>query len=125
MKERRKAPRKNWVISKDDVGRSVLEWQPDPIRAKRMEADPNARTYDFLNRLDHPELAIEDDGNKPQPVAQLQPLRSRRLGGQTQEAARITKPETADFGSPKRKNPRPYDRGFCIKSLAMTYSRMG
>ena len=66
MKERRKEPRKNWVITKDDVGRSVLEWQPDPIRAKRMESDPNARTYDFLNRLDHPELAIEDDGKKPQ-----------------------------------------------------------
>lgn len=66
MKERRKTPRKNWVISKDEVGRSVLEWQPDPIRAKRMESDPNARTYDFLNRLDHPELAIEDERKKPQ-----------------------------------------------------------
>ena len=64
MKERRKTPRKNWVISKDDVGRSVLEWRPDPIRAKRTEADPSARTYDFLNRLDHPELAIEDDAKK-------------------------------------------------------------
>jgi len=64
--ERRKTPRKNWVISKDEVGRSVLEWQPDPIRAKRMESDPNARTYDFLKRLDHPDLTIEDDGKKPQ-----------------------------------------------------------
>jgi hypothetical protein len=64
--ERRKTPRKNWVISKDEVGRSVLEWQPDPIRAKRMESDPNARTYDFLKRLEHPDLAIEDDGKKPQ-----------------------------------------------------------
>ena len=66
MIERRKTPRKNWVISKDEVGRSVLEWQPDPIRAKRLESDPNARTYDFLNRLDHPGLALEDDGPKPQ-----------------------------------------------------------
>jgi hypothetical protein len=64
VKDRRKTPRKNWVISKDEVGRSVLEWQPDPIRAKRMEADPSARTYDFLNRLDHPELEIEDERKK-------------------------------------------------------------
>ena len=63
--ERRKNPRKNWVIGKDEVGRSVLEWKPDPIRAKREESDPNARTYDFLNRLDHPDLALEDDGKKP------------------------------------------------------------
>ena len=46
------------------MGRSVLEWQPDPFRAKRMESDPNARTYDFLNTLDHPELAIEPDAKK-------------------------------------------------------------
>ena len=46
------------------MGRSVLEWKVDPMRAKRMEQDPNARTYDFLNRLDHPELAIEDDPRK-------------------------------------------------------------
>jgi hypothetical protein len=59
--ERRKAPRKDWVISKDDVGRSVLEWRVDPLRAKRMEADPCARTYDFLNRLEAPALALEDE----------------------------------------------------------------
>jgi hypothetical protein len=59
--ERRKTPRKDWIISKDDVGRSVLEWKVDPLRAKRMEADPCARTYDFLNRLDAPELALEDE----------------------------------------------------------------
>lgn len=59
--ERRKTPRKDWVITKDDVGRSVLEWKVDPLRAKRMEADPCARTYDFLNRLDAPDLALEDD----------------------------------------------------------------
>jgi len=63
--ERRKTPRKEWVISKDDVGRSVLEWKLDPMRAKRMESDPCARTYDFLNRLDHPELSIADDPKKP------------------------------------------------------------
>ena len=62
--ERRKTPRKEWVIAKDDVGRSVLEWKLDPMRAKRMESDPCARTYDFLNRLDHPELAIEEEAKK-------------------------------------------------------------
>jgi hypothetical protein len=71
--ERRKTPRKNWVISKDEVGRSVLEWKPDPIRAKRMETDPCARTYDFLNRLDHPDLAIEEDRKKPRPSRSFNP----------------------------------------------------
>ena len=60
--ERRKKPRKEWVVSKDDVGRSVLEWKVDPMRAKRMESDPCERTYDFLNRLDHPDLALEEEG---------------------------------------------------------------
>jgi hypothetical protein len=59
--ERRKTPRKDWVISKDDVGRSILEWKLDPMRAKRMEHDPCARTYDFLKRLDAPDLALEED----------------------------------------------------------------
>jgi hypothetical protein len=63
--ERRKTPRKDWVISKDDVGRSVLEWKVDPLRAKRMEADPCARTYDFLNRLEAPALELEDEVKAP------------------------------------------------------------
>jgi hypothetical protein len=63
--ERRKTPRKDWVISKDDVGRSVLEWKLDPMRAKRMEHDPCARTYDFLKRLDAPDLALEEEVANP------------------------------------------------------------
>jgi hypothetical protein len=59
--ERRKTRRKDWVITKDDVGRAVLEWKVDPMRAKRMESDPCARTYDFLNRLDSPDLALEEE----------------------------------------------------------------
>ena len=59
--ERRKTPRKDWVISKDDVGRAVLEWKVDPMRAKRMEADPCARTYDFLQRLNSADLALEEE----------------------------------------------------------------
>ena len=73
MKERRKTPRKDWVIGKDEVGRSVLKWKVDPLRAKRMESDPCARTYDFLNRLDHPELAIEDDSPKSAPPRAFTP----------------------------------------------------
>ena len=71
--ERRKTPRKDWVITQDDVGRSVLEWKVDPMRAKRMEADPCARTYDFLNRLDHPDLSLEDDGQKSRPARAFNP----------------------------------------------------
>jgi hypothetical protein len=62
--ERRKTPRKDWVISKDDVGRAVLEWVVDPLRAKRMESDPCARTYDFLNRLSSPALTLEEEAAK-------------------------------------------------------------
>jgi hypothetical protein len=62
--ERRKTPRKDWVVKKDDVGRSVLEWKVDPMRARRMEADPCARTYDFLNRLNSPDLMLEDEAAK-------------------------------------------------------------
>ena len=62
MMERRSAPRKNWVIGKDEVGRSVLEWKVDYRHAKRQESDPCARTYDFLQRLETPELALEEDG---------------------------------------------------------------
>ena len=59
--ERRKTPRKDWVIGKDEVGRAVLEWQVDGYRAARQESDPCARTYDFLERLETPELTLEDD----------------------------------------------------------------
>ena len=71
--ERRKTPRKDWVISKDDVGRAVLEWKLDPLRTKRMESDPCARTYDFLNRLNLPDLELEDDGKKRVPSRSFNP----------------------------------------------------
>ena len=71
--DRRKTPRKDWVISKDDVGRSVLEWKLDPMRAKRMEEDPCARTYDFLKRLESPELTLEEEPTKPSPAAGFNP----------------------------------------------------
>lgn len=59
--ERRKTPRRDWVVSKDDVGRAVLEWCPPPRRARRQESDPCARTYDFLDRLDVGDLELEED----------------------------------------------------------------
>lgn len=59
--ERRRIPRRDWVIGKDDVGRAVLEWRHDTRRARRHESDPCARTYDFLNRLDIPDLELADD----------------------------------------------------------------
>ena len=71
--DRRKTPRKDWVISKDDVGRSVLEWKMDPMRAKRMESDPSARTYDFLERLTVPDLALQEESNKGSPARSFNP----------------------------------------------------
>lgn len=59
--ERRKIPRRDWVIGKDDVGRAVLEWRPDALRARRQESDPCARTYDFLERLDVADLELVED----------------------------------------------------------------
>jgi hypothetical protein len=71
--ERRKKPRKDWVLGQDEVGRSVLEWKVDPFRAKRMEEDPCARTYDFLKRLDHPELELAADSKKPATRSAINP----------------------------------------------------
>ena len=59
--ERRKTPRKDWVLGRDETGRSVLEWKVDPMRAKRMEEDACDRTYDFLERLNLPDLELDDE----------------------------------------------------------------
>jgi hypothetical protein len=64
MIERRKTPRKDWVIGKDDRGHSVLEWKVDYRHTKRQESDPSARTYNFLQKLSVPDLALEDDGRR-------------------------------------------------------------
>ena len=68
MNERRKAPRKDWVIGKDDKGRSVLEWKVDYRHTERQESDANARTYNFLQKLNVPDHALEEDGRQGQPV---------------------------------------------------------
>ena len=59
--ERRSAPRRDWVVAKDDVGRPVLEWRVDPRATGREGSDPNAQTYDFLKRLDVADLEILED----------------------------------------------------------------
>jgi hypothetical protein len=58
--ERRKKPRKVWAIKKDR-GAAVLEWKVDR-RSKEQDADdPLARTYNFLQKLSVPGLALEDE----------------------------------------------------------------
>ena len=67
MIERRKTPRKDWVIGKDDLGRSVLEWKVDHRHTARQQSDANAQTYNFLQKLNVPDLALEEDGRRGQP----------------------------------------------------------
>lgn len=75
--ERRKNPRKEWAIGKDDLGRSVLEWKLEDESVRRLEADPLARTYDFLQKLEAPDLTLEDEpathggGGNPYDTARL------------------------------------------------------
>jgi hypothetical protein len=59
--ERRKGTRRVWVVGKDDVGRAILEWRPERRGLRADDDDPSARTYDFLKRLEVPELEILDD----------------------------------------------------------------
>jgi hypothetical protein len=65
MIERRKTPRKNWVVGKDETGHSILEWKVDYRSAKRQDADPLAKTFDLLQRLEVPDLALVEDERKP------------------------------------------------------------
>ena len=65
MKERRKRPRRDWVVGDDGTGKSVLEWKVDYRDLRRQEADPCARTYDLLKRLDVSNLELEDDSERP------------------------------------------------------------
>ena len=61
MIERRKTPRKDWVVGRDEIGHSVLEWKVDYRATKRQATDPNAKTFDFLERLEVPDLALEGE----------------------------------------------------------------
>jgi len=59
MIERRKKPRKAWAIKRE--GGAVLEWKVDHRRSKPEADDPLARTYNFLQKLSVPGLALEDE----------------------------------------------------------------
>jgi hypothetical protein len=60
MIERRKKPRNVWAIKKDRG--AVLEWKTDPRQSNAQESDdPLARTYNFLQKLSVPGMALEDD----------------------------------------------------------------
>lgn len=59
MIERRKTPRRDWVIGQDDVGRAVLEWQVEQRFTDSEE--PFACTEDVIQRLDVPDLSLESE----------------------------------------------------------------
>jgi len=64
MMERRRTPRKDWVVGQDDTGRAVLEWKLGSHRARDDGAEPAERTYDFLKRLEIPGLELEEDARR-------------------------------------------------------------
>jgi hypothetical protein len=82
MKERRKQPRRDWVVGDDGTGKAVLEWRVDYRDLRRQESDPCARTYDLLKRLDVPHLGLEDeskrDGSELDPYGKT-PVKKRKL----------------------------------------------
>ena len=102
MNERRKAPKANKIMSEDEVARSLLEW--DPARDTHTDSDLSARTYNFLNRLDHPDFALGDDGtdkrSRPQPSA------APSDGGGEPLGRRKRRVPAGEAPWPK-KNPRP------------------
>lgn len=59
--ERRRAPRRSWIIGRNELGQATLEWQVDHRDTEReTQEDPLAQTYDFLEKLEVPDLSIED-----------------------------------------------------------------
>ena len=60
MMERRKKARKVWAINRDRG--AVLEWKVDRRHTDAQETDdPLARTYNFLQKLSVPGMALEDE----------------------------------------------------------------
>ena len=59
--ERRRAPRRHWVVGRNDLGRATLERSVGPRDLRRLDdEDPLATTYDFLKKLDVPGLALDE-----------------------------------------------------------------
>jgi hypothetical protein len=81
--ERRKKPRKVWGVKQD--GGAVLEWKLDRRQAEHEADDPLARTYNFLQKLSVPGMALEDD--TPLSRAERNPYDSAR-GFKTKRVAR-------------------------------------
>jgi hypothetical protein len=55
-----------WHVGEDDVGRPVLLWDAESIDNGETtcdEHDPLAQTFNFLNRLDVPNLQLESKPN--------------------------------------------------------------
>jgi len=53
-----------WHVGEDDVGRPVLQWDADTqnLREAGQESDdPLANTFNFLKRLELPDLGLERD----------------------------------------------------------------
>jgi hypothetical protein len=90
MIERRKTPRKDWVVGKDERGHSVLEWTVDRHDTERQESDPNAQTYDFLGKLTAPDLALAEEGRQPRVGRGRNPYDStRRLKGKRRRDQKV------------------------------------
>jgi hypothetical protein len=84
MIERRKKPGKAWAIKRE--GGAVLEWKVDHRRSSEPEADdPLARTYNFLQKLSVPGLALEDESplrrDGLDPYDNTQPLKNKKPSG--------------------------------------------
>ena len=65
------AKKKEWVVGKDDVGRATLQWIVDSHETAQVQEDndPLAQTYNFLRRLELPDLHLEgeseEEGHNP------------------------------------------------------------
>lgn len=78
--------KKEWVVGTDDVGRATLQWRVDPEETAevRVDTDPLAKTYNFLRRLELPELQLEGDYGEEEHdpynsgVYSANPFRSKR-----------------------------------------------
>ena len=122
--ERRKTPRKDWVISKDDVGRSVLEWKVDPLRDEA-HGVRSVRTHLRFSQAPRRRRSstLEDERAKRDAARELQPVRHAADRANGQE---VSSDCSSRRSARQKENPRPYRTGgFAFKSLAMTYSRVG
>jgi len=63
----RNAKKKEWVVSKDDVGRAMLQWTVDARETEQAaleDSDSLAQTYNLLKRLELPTLELEAESGE-------------------------------------------------------------